>query len=292
MDAEQTAGDSAVLEWRRMEPDAVSPPVVERVPYLELKLQHPALEPTGYADQFFPDAIPYELGGTSRAFYWRPSLASAAISPDDWRLACATTHELAGIASLPASGPALTTEDGANVTVVVGGTVAGDATTAHLQSYAPPSISIEAVSDSTVELAVDGTTHHVAAGDRRRLLLADQSVDPVGAETTQATVTPELVARYPGRREVHHPAPGSTYRLFPSFGLEIGEISNPLCVPTTAGELDDGALATALGVDLAERPYPERVLWQAFAYTAFDPHSEVVPELTQRPTGHIVLRTG
>lgn len=30
---------------------------------------------------------------------------------------------------------------------------------------------------------------------------------------------------------------------------------------TTAGELDDGELATKLGVDLAERPYPEQVLW-------------------------------
>lgn len=291
MDADPTAENGAVVEWRRIAPDTVSPPVVERVPYLELKLEHPDLEPTGYADQFYPDGVPYELGGTERTFYWRRALSPSSAHPTDWRLACATTHELAGIDSLPAPAPALTTEDGANVAVVVGGTVAGDATTAHLQSYAPPTVSIGGVSDSAVELNVDETTQHVSAGDRRRLPLADQSVDPAGSDTTRTTVTPELVVRYPGTREVHHPAPGASHRLFPCFGLDLCEVPNPLAVPTTAGELDDSALATALGVDMTERPYTERVLWQAFVYTAFDPHAKGTPELAQQETGHIVLRT-
>lgn len=65
--------------------------------------------------------------------------------------------------------------------------------------------------------------------------------------------------------------------------------SFPLAVPTANGELDHEALAASLGVDLSARPYPERVLWQAFAYTAFDPHADSVPELWQFPTGHLAL---
>jgi hypothetical protein len=61
-------------------------------------------------------------------------------------------------------------------------------------------------------------------------------------------------------------------------------------VPTTAGELDDAALATAVGVELSARPYPERALWQAFAYTAFDPHADAAPALAQLPDGRIVFR--
>jgi hypothetical protein len=34
------------------------------------------------------------------------------------------------------------------------------------------------------------------------------------------------------------------------------------------------------------------VLWQAFAYTAFDPHADATPELAQLETGHLVLRGG
>lgn len=115
-------------------------------------------------------------------------------------------------------------------------------------------------------------------------------MEPSDSADGATTVTPELVVRYPGSRELHHPAPGADYRLFPSFGLELDDLPDPVPVPTTAGELDDAALATALGVDLSERPYPERVLWQAFAYTAFDPHSETTPELAQLEDGHLVVR--
>jgi hypothetical protein len=57
-------------------------------------------------------------------------------------------------------------------------------------------------------------------------------------------------------------------------------------------ELDDTALATQLGVDLSQRPYPERILWQAFTHTAFGRHTDAVPEVSRLGTNHLVLRMG
>ncbi|WP_206039390.1 hypothetical protein [Halomicrobium mukohataei] len=193
---------------------------------------------------------------------------------------------------MPAEGPPLVTEGASGTTVVVDGTIGGDVTTSHVGAYAAPAVSIERHVGSAVELKVDGTRHDLSLGQRRRIRLAEQRVEPVGADGRPKTITPELVVRFPGRRELHHPAPGTTYRLFPAFGLDLEELPNPLSVPTATGELDDLALATALGVDLSRRPYPERALWQAFAYTAFDPHADATPDLTQLATGQIVLETG
>ncbi|MFB6202001.1 MAG: hypothetical protein ABEI98_08315 [Halorhabdus sp.] len=293
VDGDTTAIDegTTTVEWRETSAVAVPSPIVRQVPYLELKLEHPDLESSGHADRFFPDVVPYDLDGTARVFYWRPSIASPSVEPHDWQLACATTHELVGFDSLPADGPPLVTEGARGTTVVVDGTVGGDATTCHVTSYVVPGVSVDGRSASTVELTVEGTGYKVPAGDRRRIQLSERRVEPLdGGEPT--TVTPEFVVRYPGRRELHHPASGASYRLFPSFGLDLDEVSNPLAVPTTADELDDAALATNLGVDLSRRPYPERVLWQAFAYTAFDPHADATPELTQLESGHIVLLSG
>jgi hypothetical protein len=119
--------------------------------------------------------------------------------------------------------------------------------------------------------------------------LSNRDLEPIDTDDGPTTVTPELVVRYPGRQELHHPAPGADYRLFPSFGLDLAELPNPLPVPTTAGELDHEALGQSLGVDLSNRPYPERVLWQALAYTAFDPHGERGATLTKPDDEHIVL---
>lgn len=279
------------VEWRRISSTEITPPIVRQISYLELKLEHPALEPSGHSDRFFPDAIPYESEGTSRVFYWRPALVPSTTDPKDWELACATTHELVGFNSLPASGPPLVTEDASGTILVVDGTVAGDATTSHVSSYSAPGLSIDSRSDTVVELSANGTSHTISVGSRRRIRLSEQCIQPVGNDSESTTVTPELVVRYPGRRELHHPAPSATYRLYPSFDLNLDEIPNPLPVPTMAGELDDRALATKLGVDLSKRAYPERVLWQAFAHTAFNLHTDVTPALTTLNTGHIVLRT-
>lgn len=292
MDEANTVDNAAVpVEWRRSSPDEVSSPLVQQRPYLELKLEHPTLESTGAGDRFFPDAVPYELDGTPRVFYWQPSIAFSATEPEHWELVCATTHELVGFDSLPAAGPPLVTEGASGTTVVVDGTIGGDVKTSHVASYSAPAVSIDRHVDSEVQLTVNGTEYRLSSGQRRRIRLGEQHVEPLNADGRPKTITPELVARFPGQRELHHPAPGATYRLFPSFGLDLADVSNPLPVPTTVGELDDSALATALDVDLSRRPYPERALWQAFAYTAFDPHADATPELTQLPTGQIVLET-
>jgi len=268
----------------------VSDALVRQIPYIELKLEHPGLEPSGHGERFFPDVVPYELDGVPRVFYWRPALTSTVGDPDDWKLVCATTHELSGFDALPTEGPPLVTDEGDGTTLVIGGTIGGETTKRHVESYTTPALSINSCSDSEVRLTVDGAEYRVSNGQRRRIRLAERTVDPSDGDGGSTTVIPELVVRYPGPRELHHPPPGSTYRLFPSFDLGIDEIPDPLSIPTTANELDDAALATKLGVDLSQRPYPERVLWQAFAYTAFDPHTDAIPELTQLETGHIVLR--
>lgn len=293
MDTGESADDTLpTVEWRQISPDDIPSPISQWVPYLELKLEHPDLEPSGYGDRFFPDAVPYELDDTPRVFYWRPALAPSTSDPKAWELACATTHELVGFGTLPVDGPALVTEGASGTIVVVDGTIAGDATTAHVASYTTPELTVDERSDAGIELTVDSTEYSIPVGERRRIRLAEQRVHPIDADRDPTTVTPELVVRYPGRREIHHPAPGATYRLFPSFDLDLDGIPNPLPIPTAADELDDASLATKLGLDLAQRPYPERVLWQAFAYTAFDLHSDATPELTQLETGHVVVRTG
>ncbi|WP_206425052.1 hypothetical protein [Halosimplex salinum] len=283
--------DTAAVEWRRRSPDTGRPPLVRRLPYVELKLEHPDLEPTGYADQFYPDAVPYELDGIHRIFYWRPALSPSSPPPDDWAAACATTHGLVGLDADSRTSPPLATDDGAALTVVVGGTVGGDATTARLRSYSLPDVTLEAVSESDARLTADGSAYAVSSGERRRIGLDRRRVEHPGDDRDASAVTPELVVRYPGRREVHHPASESTYRLFPSFGLDLDDLPSPLPVPTSAGELDAVALARRLGVDRSERPYPERVLWRAFAHHAFDPHVETTPELTPLESGHVLLWT-
>ncbi|MFC7139792.1 hypothetical protein ACFQMA_08065 [Halosimplex aquaticum] len=279
-----------MTEWRYISSNMVSDPLVRQIPYLELKLEHPGLEPAGHGERFFPDVVPYELDRTPRVFYWRPVLPPSVGNPSEWNLICATTHELSGFDALPTEGPPLVTDEGDGTTLVVGGTIGGETTKSHVESYTAPALSIDTCSDSEVRLTVDGTEYCVSNGQRRRIRLGERNVDPSDGDGGSTTVVPELVVRYPGPRELHHPPPGSTYRLFPSFNLEIDEIPNPLSIPTTADELDDATLATKLGVDLSQRPYPERVLWQAFAYTAFDPHTDTIPELTQLETGHIVVR--
>ncbi|MFB6152629.1 MAG: hypothetical protein ABEJ27_00105 [Halodesulfurarchaeum sp.] len=291
MDTDETVADPpSTVDWRHLSPDEITAPIVQSVPYLELKLEHPGLEPSGHSEQFFPDAVPYRLDATPRVFYWRSALSPSADDPGAWELACATTHDLVGLTP-PTDGPSLVTEGANGWILVVDGTIAGDATTSHVAAYSNPTLTVEAVSDTTIALTVNGTETSVSIGERRRIRLAGQSVEPVPDGGASTTVTPELVARFPGRRELHHPARGASYRLFPSFDLTLEDLPNPLAVPTTAGELDDAALATNVGVDLSQRPYPERILWQAFTYTAFDPHAGATSGLTQLDTGHHVVRT-
>jgi len=289
MTVDVAGSEARTVRWQYVPPGAVEPAVARPVPYLECKLEHTSLEPTGYGDTFFPEAVPYELDGTARVFYWRPTLDGGTPPPEDWRLACATTTGFSAYTEFPAETPPLTTASRDGVTVIVDGTVAGEAATVRLASYRQPDVRIDGLRGDTVSLTVEGEGYAFDPGDRHRIQLGERRVEPPDEEGTTDAVTPEFVVRYPGRRELHHPALGTADRLFPSFGLDLATVPNPVSVPTTAGELDHEALAEELGVNVAERPYAERVLWRAFAHSAFDPHEKRMPRLTQLPTDEIVL---
>lgn len=282
---------SEMVPWRRIPADVVSSPIVEAVPYLELKLEHPPLDPDTYGERFFPDAVPYTLDGTSRIFYWRPRLGPISSGPEEWQLVCATPHQVGGIGSLPADGPPLVTDSGNGVRLVVEGTVGGPTSSRSMASYSAPAVVIESLSEARLELTVDGSAYALASGDRRRIRLGAQAVDLENANDCSKAVTPEFVIRYPGPRQLHHPAAAATYRLFPSFGLDLNDLSNPVSVPTQSDEVDEWGLAEAVDIDLSHRPYPERVLWQAFAHTAFNLHADSQREIGQLDSGHIVVQT-
>jgi len=266
----------------------LSEPLVRSVPYVELKLQHPSLEPTGVGRSFFPDAVPYRTDDEHRIFYWRAVLPDDAPPPDRWTGLCATTSDLGAITHGRTYTPGIEARREEGFEVVVDGTIAGDSTTAHVTGYEPPAVELRHVTPDGVEVALPTGTTIVAPGTRETVTLPEQTVQVVGSEAPAGT-TPELVVRYPGERTLYHPAVTDSYRLFPSFGLRLSALSNPIAVPTTAGELDHRALAAELDVALSERPYPVRILWQAFAHTAFDPHHDGQPALTQFQSGRIAV---
>jgi hypothetical protein len=286
---QETVDGTVDVEWLRVD-DEQSEPLVERAPYLELALEHPDLDATHVDSRFFPDAVPYRLGDESRVFYWRSVLPSGAQGVRAPGAFWATTHELrllgAGTAGL--AGPRLLVGDGDVYEVVVDGTVAGDSTNARVREYSRPRVGVQSLcSERAVVAACDEATT-VQAGDTATVELPEQTVTPE-AESEQVSVTPVLRVRFPGERTVYHPPVGGERALFPSFGLDLASVSNPVAVPTTHGELDHGALADALDVDLVARPFAERTLWQAFAYAAFDPHREELPEIRQTQSGLLVV---
>lgn len=187
-----------------------------------------------------------------------------------WRGVCATTSQLRPVRYQSSVVPdALVSGSDGGVELAVDGTIGGDTTVAVVESYTVPAVGIGELSPTSLSVSIDGNRHEFEPGTRTHLQLPARHVRPV--ESGPRTITPELHVRFPDERELHHPALGAECRLFPSFGLDLGRIPDPVAVPTANGELNHEALAERLGVDLAARPYPERVLWQAFAYTVFDP---------------------
>jgi hypothetical protein len=79
-----------VVRWRAASPASVAPPVERRLPFLELVLEHPDIEPTQVGGSFFADALPYEARGEHRVFYWRFRLPPRCESPERWEGICAT----------------------------------------------------------------------------------------------------------------------------------------------------------------------------------------------------------
>lgn len=281
--------ETTSVGWTFTPPSEFDAPLVWTGPYVECKLEHRGFEPTCFSEQFFPDSVPYRAGSEFRVFYWRSRLPDVTPVTAAWTGLCATTHELTPVIHDQGHDPSLfqTCEEG--VELVVDGTIVGDAKTALVTGYSEPDIELHHITEDGVEFVVDGETTFVPVGERDQITLVERQVETqYGTETT---VMPELVVRAPGRRTVYHPGSGGDYNLFPSFGLDIDEIPSPLDVPTAWDELDHETLAETLGLDITSRPYPERVLWQAFAFTAFEPNARQSIELTQFPSGEIGVRS-
>lgn len=284
--------ETVEVEWTEAT-DQGSQPLVARAPYVELALEHPDLDASHTDGQFFPDAVPYRLAGEARVFYWRSVLPASVGSGGEPSGFWATTHELRllGPGTGGLAGPRLLAGDGDTHDVVVDGTVAGDSTTARVEGYSPPRVAVRALDAESAVVGAGDESVTVYAGDAATVELPEQRVTPAGA-TEPVAVAPVLRARFPGERTVYHPPPGGEgveYALFPSFGLDLASLPNPVRVPTAHGELDHGALADALGVGLGERPFAERTLWQAFAYAAFDPHRDEPPRIRQTESGLLVV---
>lgn len=263
-------------------------PLVHSVPYVELKLEHPSLEPTSVGRSFFPDAVPYRTGEEHRIFYWRSVLSTDTPTPERWTGLCATTQNLVAITHGKSYTPQVDSTPAGEAELVVDGTIAGDSTIVAVTDYDPPAVELRHVTPDGVEVGLPTGATIVAPGTQKTFTLPPQTV--VDGSGNPVQTTSELVVRYPGERTLYHPAVTDSYRLFPSFGLTLGDVPNPIVVPTHGGELDHRALAAELNVELSELPYPVRVLWQAFAYAAFDPHQSTQPELRQFPSGLLAVR--
>ena len=287
-ESESVAGETTPVSWNAVPASDFEAPLVWTGPYIECKLEHRGLEPTCVGDQFFPDSIPYETDSGWRVFYWRPRLPDVTPAPDAWTGLCATTHELVPTTIPEAHDPTLFQPCESGFELVVDGTIVGDAKTTLVSEYSPSEIELRQITDDGVTFVVDSEPTFVSVGERKRISLSKRFVETQYG--TEVTTIPELVVRFPGQRTVYHPAPRSDYHLFPSFGLDIEEIPNPIEVPTQWDELDHNALAGELGLDITSRPYPERVLWQAFAFTAFEPNSGASIDLTQFQSGEIAVR--
>ncbi|MFB6131287.1 MAG: hypothetical protein ABEJ28_10750 [Salinigranum sp.] len=310
----ETVGDDAV-RWSRVPAARTAEPIRLRRPYVELKLEHPDLPATRFGGGFFPAAVPYRLDG-DRVFYWQSKLggsnagassagasnageanAGASSAPGRADAFCATTDELLTLRGTGGAVPSLTRETDAGHEVVVDGTVAGDTTTAAVANYAPPRVELVECSRDRAELSVGPLGFSVDRGTRREIPLPTQSVrlleppadDDAGRPDDPRRVSPRLVVRYPGRRTLFHPAPGASYLLFPSFGIDLDAVPNPVPVDASTG-LDPDAVADAAGAPLDDRPFAERVLWQAFVHAAFDPGRDRKPALTQFPDGLLAVR--
>jgi hypothetical protein len=280
--------ETTAVSWNSVPATEFETPLVWTGPYVECKLEHRELEPTCVGEQFFPDSIPYETDAGWRVFYWRSRFPDVTPASDAWTGLCATTHGIVPTTHSEAHKPTLFQACESGFELIVDGTIVGDAKTTLVSDYATPEIKLQHITEDGVEFVTGGETTFIPVDERERIPLPERHVET--KHGTEVMTVPELAVRYPGQRTVSHPVPNSDYHLFPSFGLDIEEIPSPLGVPTRRDELDHDALARKLGIDITSRPYPERVLWQAFAFTAFEPNSATPVELTQFPNGEIAVR--
>lgn len=286
--SEPVPQNTTTVDWDHVPPTAFDSPVTWTGPYVECKLEHGSLEPTCIGDQFFPDSVPYRNGSQQRVFYWRTRLPEVTPPPENWTGLCATTHELVPLTHEITRNPTLFQTCNGGSELVVDGTIVGDAKTALVSNYRQPAITLQHITEDGAEFTIEGETVLVPADSRERIELSPREVQT--EHGLSVSTRPELVVRNTGTRTVYHPAPGGEYTLFPSFDISLDEMPQPLEVPTTWAELDHELLASRLGIDLSSRPYPERILWQAFAFTAFGSNTTTSVEVTQFSSGEIAVR--
>lgn len=280
--------DTTSVTWDPVSAPGFEDPLVWTGPFVECKLEHRGLEPTCVGEQFFPDSIPYRTDSEQRIFYWRSRLPDVTTVAETWTALCATTHELVPLTHDETHRPSLFQACASGSELVIDGAIVGDAKTAFVSEYSAPEIDLRYVTGDCAEFVVSGETKLVPVGESDRFELPKQTVETEFG--TPVTTVPHLVVRFPGERTLYHPGSGSDYHLFPSFGLDLDDVPTPLDVPMNHGQLDQEALAEELGVDITSRPYPARILWQAFVFTAFDPTASSPVELTQFPSGKIAVR--
>ncbi|MFB6254619.1 MAG: hypothetical protein ABEI06_08420, partial [Halobacteriaceae archaeon] len=131
--------------------------------------------------------------------------------------------------------------------------------------------------------------YSIPQGPEQIILLPSQSVQliesPADPDTEISdgiyTVSPRLTVRFRGRRQLFHPPIGASYLLFPSFGIDLDDVPNPIVIDQVNGDIDLESIADTMDARLDDRPYMERILWEAFVHIAFNSQRESNLHITQ-----------
>lgn len=274
------------------EPEPKASPIVKRLPYVEMQLSYPDLDATHHNGVFFPCGVPYQFDGERRVFYWTNTVFSSLLSPRQWGGICATTWDATPIVSGTATRPRLWTEHDSRYEVVSDGDITATARTAMIRDASPPVVYLVPFHGEPHCIVTRSGSESVKVprGDTHKQDLPPHQLILDGGSSEEVTATPQLTVRYLGIRTIYHPTLESDTVLFPSFGIDLEEIPNPVMVQTDGETVNEQVLADELGVALDERPYAERVLWQVFTYTAFGPHRSNPPQLTQTDSDLLILK--
>lgn len=281
------SGSTTPVAWVGKSESNASP-IVKRLPYVEVQLSYPELNATHHNGVFFPHGVPYRVDDEERVFYWSDAVSSSSRSPCRWASVCATTWSVTPIVSRAATRPELWVDHDGRYEVVVDGDVTAEARTTMIRRPSPPAVTLTPYEESH-RIVTRSESIRLEVGDSYDQQLPPGQVVLDDEPNTDITVTPRLTVRYPGVRTLYHPAPGSDTVLFPSFGIDLETIPNPVPVQMTGETVDEQALAAELSVTLDERPYAERVLWQAFTYTVFGPHRSEPPRLARTDGDLLIL---
>jgi len=288
MSDEPSTRSPEAVRWERAPAGSFRDPITVEVPYLELTLEHPGLEPTELGESFFPTRFPTfsmasngcSTGGTRspRSIRARPIGVASARRRTNWR----RSHR----GRLTRRRSTARTES-----VRRGGRRDRRGATRRQRVCA-----LLRTASRYGRRHHRGGCHGRDGGRQLRIPVGDRA--SISLPERQVTLEEQTNRRRRSRRGCPFGIPASKrsitpirlpeYRLFPSFDLDL-DAGRPVTIPTSHDELEPIALADTLDVDLVSRPYPERVLWQAFAFEVFDPHRDGCPRLAQYPSGLLAV---